>query len=184
MGHVLGVGTLWQSNAFLEDDGGPLFDCFPVAGDSPPPLTTDPYFNGALAQAAFDANGGSLYSGNKVPVENDHGEGTRCVHWRETVLGSELMTGFAEAAGVSMPLSEITVKSLADLGYGVATSGWDTFTCPACAPAAPGVAAIDALAGKLPFGNDVLPLAVYSRDHAGQVIVVQPGTLEALPIQR
>jgi hypothetical protein len=184
MGHVLGVGTLWQSNALVADDGGLLFDCFPVAGDPPPPLTTDPFFNAPLAQAAFNANGGSAYSGNKVPVENDYGEGTRCVHWRESVLGAELMTGFAEAAGVTMPLSEITVKSLADLGYGVATSGWDEFSCPNCAPPAPGAAAIDAFAGKLPFGNDVLPLPVFSRDDAGRVIEVQPGTLEALPIRR
>jgi hypothetical protein len=184
MGHVLGIGTLWRDSWLLADDDGPLWNCFPVSGDPPPALTTDPYFNAPYAQAAFDASGGSSYSGNKVPVEDDYGDGTRCVHWRETVLDTELMTGLAEATGVTMPLSEITVKSLADLGYGVATSGWDAFTCPGCTPPEPGAAAVDALADGVPLGDDVLPIPVFSRDDAGRVVEVQPGTMEALPIRR
>jgi hypothetical protein len=184
MGHVLGIGTLWRENALLADDAGTLWDCFPGSDDPPPPLTTDPFFNAPYAQAAFDAAGGSAYTGNKVPVEDAYGEGTRCVHWRETVLDTELMTGFAEGAGVTMPLSEITVKSLADLGYGVEMSGWDAFTCTGCTPPEPGAAAVDALTGGLPLLNDVLPLPVYARDSAGRVFEVQPGVSDAIPLRR
>ena len=49
---------------------------------------------------------------------------------------------------------------------------------------APGAAAVDALADGLPLGNDVLPIPIFSRDDAGRVVEVQPGTMEALPIRR
>jgi hypothetical protein len=176
MGHVLGVGSLWETFNLLSDDNGPLDDCFPVPGDPPPPLTTDPYFSGTAAIATFTsvAFGGDMYAGNAVPAENDHGAGTRCVHWRETVLDNELMTGFAESSG-TMPLSELTVKSLADMGYAVAASGWDPFTCPACAPPAPGAPPAAPEAGDYQLLNDVLFLPLYSRDAQGRVIEVRPG---------
>jgi hypothetical protein len=60
-----------------------------------------------------------------VPVENTGEVGTADSHWRETVLGSELMTGFIAQAG--NPLSAVTVRSLADLGYVVNVAGADTY---------------------------------------------------------
>jgi hypothetical protein len=157
----------------LSDDDGPLTDCFPVADDPPPPLTTDPYFNGPLAITAFDNNGGGTYTGNKVPVEDDYGSGTRCGHWRESVLNDELMTGFTEAPSTPMPLSEVTVKALADMGYTVAASGWDTWTCPGCAPLPLGERVPDSNAG-LRLLNDMWLGPIYSVDQNGRLTLARP----------
>jgi len=112
LGHVLGFGTLWNasSNDFLVGAG-----------------SADPYFNGPAAIAAFDAAGGAARTSPKVPVENTGGSGTRDGHWRETVHNSELMTGWIEGGGVLNPLSEITIASLADMGYIVDMSAADPY---------------------------------------------------------
>jgi hypothetical protein len=98
IGHVLGVGTMW--NGLIAGSG-----------------STDPYFVGGSAVAAFLASGGSTYPGNPVPVENTGGPGTRESHWRESVFGAELMTGWIN--GANAPLSSVTLASLIDLGYAV-----------------------------------------------------------------
>jgi hypothetical protein len=122
IGHVLGIGTLWNAspNAFLVGGGG-----------------SDPYFDGAGAVAAFDAAGGSDRSTPKVPVENTGGAGTRDAHWRETVLNAELMTGWIEPPGTPNPLSMITIASLADMGYVVNMAAADPYLVfsPLAAPA-------------------------------------------------
>ncbi|MEY9156351.1 leishmanolysin [Bradyrhizobium japonicum] len=41
-----------------------------------------------------------------VPVENTGGEGTVDSHWRDTVFGAELMTGFVNQGG--NPMSRVT----------------------------------------------------------------------------
>lgn len=100
MGHVLGVGTLWNFNrALLQDPNG------------------NPYFNGKTANTHWNAEGGTDF----LPIENIGGPGTRLSHWRESVLRNELMTGFINL-GVN-PLSRITAGSLRDLGYGAAMVG-------------------------------------------------------------
>lgn len=53
-----------------------------------------------------------------VPVEQGGGTGTRCSHWSEACLQTELMTGYLNS-GVLAPLSRITIASLRDLGYSV-----------------------------------------------------------------
>ena len=114
MGHVLGVGSLWDFSPFfslLTGRGGP-----------------DPFFTGAGAIAAFDAAGGVSYPGNKVPVENSGGAGTRDSHWRESIFQNELMTGFLDSG--SNPLSTVTIASLADMGYLVDESEADAYTVP------------------------------------------------------
>jgi hypothetical protein len=63
-----------------------------------------------------------------LPVENKGGQGTRNSHWRETVFGNELMTGFL--SGTTQPLSRMTIASLADLGYKVDPSVADEFNLP------------------------------------------------------
>lgn len=98
IGHVLGVGTMW---------GGLVMG----AGSS------DPYFVGGSAVAAFLASGGSSYPGNPVPVENTGGAGTRDSHWRESVFGAELMTGWINGGAIG--ISQVTLGSLVDLGYTV-----------------------------------------------------------------
>lgn len=106
IGHVLGVGTMWNGL---------------VAGAG----SADPYFVGGSAVAAF-LSSGSGYTGNPVPVENTGGPGTRDSHWRETVFGSELMTGWIN--GGAAPLSSVTLASLADLGYAVNPSMASSFS--------------------------------------------------------
>ncbi len=115
MGHVLGFGTLWPLQELLE---GPTEA--PISG-------TDPHFIGSQARQAFDLVGGSTYStGLKVPVENTGGPGTADSHWRESVFGTELMTGFINAN--TNPLSIVTLASLADQGYLVNLARADTYS--------------------------------------------------------
>jgi hypothetical protein len=107
--HVVGFGTVWTNLGLLSGSA-----------------TTDPFFTGAQAIASFNAIGGNVFVGNRVPVEGTGGPGTRNSHWRETVLKNELMTGFLNNG--SNPLSVVTVSSLADLGYTVDTGAADPFT--------------------------------------------------------
>jgi hypothetical protein len=113
MGHVLGIGTLWSDFGLLQNPSS--------AGH-----TADTYFSGAGGLSGFDAIGGTTYTGGmKVPVENTGGGGTMNAHWRESILGTELMTGYL--SNVSNPLSALTVRSLADLGYTVDVNAGDAF---------------------------------------------------------
>ncbi|WP_254511221.1 pre-peptidase C-terminal domain-containing protein [Anatilimnocola floriformis] len=112
IGHVLGIGTLWQSKGLLVGAG-----------------TSNPIFIGPQATAAYNAIFGTNATG--VPVENDGGSGTRDSHWRESVFNNEIMTGYINAG--SNPLSRITVASLADLGYTVNMAAADNFARPASA---------------------------------------------------
>jgi hypothetical protein len=114
MGHVLGFGTLWASAGLLEDPA-----------DTQNPGAADPHFTGAQAIIAFNAGGGTTYTGAKVPVMDVGGAGTINSHWRDQVFDAELMTGFLNN-GVN-PLSAITVRSLEDLGYKVSVAGADAF---------------------------------------------------------
>lgn len=124
MAHVLGIGTLWDN-----------FDTLLVNPSLPSSSGADTHFSGNAAIAAFDAAGGTAYTaGEKVPVENQLGKGSSDSHWRESVLGLELMTPEL-TPGVTNPLSAITTESLVDLGYMVDSSGADSFTPTFLAPA-------------------------------------------------
>ena len=113
MGHVLGIGTLWNTFGLLQDP-------------SAPGAPRDTYYTGANGLVGFNIVGGSTYTrGRKVPVENTGAVGTMNVHWRDSVLGRELMTGYLEVG--SVPLSELTVRSLADLGYQVNPAAAEPF---------------------------------------------------------
>ena len=117
MGHVLGIGTLWDDPAFP----GLLVG----AG------LADPYFTGANALTAFSSAGGASYTGFPIPVENTGGDGTRDSHWRETILRTELMTGYISAGG--SPMSAVTIASLRDIGYTVNMGEADPYTVPGSA---------------------------------------------------
>jgi hypothetical protein len=113
MGHVLGIGTLWNFQRSLLTGAG----------------TNDPYFSGPTARAQFAALNTVTYSGMAVPVENQFGAGTRDSHWRESILRNELMTGFLNRG--SNPLSRISLGSLQDLGYTVNLGAADTYSLTA-----------------------------------------------------
>lgn len=152
MGHVLGFGTIWTDKSLLADAS--------LSGG------TDPHFTGAQAIAAFNAVGGSNYQGGeKVPVEDTGGQGTADAHWRESVFGNELMTGFVD---LTDPLSRVTVSSLADLGYMVNVAGADPYTL------APGLRAF-AHGPQVHLKNDLLRLPLRVVDEGGRVVkIVQP----------
>jgi hypothetical protein len=59
-------------------------------------------------------------------VENGGGPGTRDAHWRESVFFDELMTGYV-GPGRDLPLSRVTIASLADLGYQINMAAADPF---------------------------------------------------------
>ena len=101
MGHVLGVGTLWNyaGRSLLQ---GTL---------------TNPFFAGHMAKVHWSAEGGT----EALPIENQGGGGTALSHWRESILRNELMTGYINLG--ENPLSRITAGSLGDLGYGTAVVG-------------------------------------------------------------
>ena len=113
--HVIGVGTVWRTRNFLVDAGLETVN-----------------FSGSQARAGCLQVGGNAPCAMSVPVENTGGQGTRDGHWRESVFDSELMTGFAESNG-PMPLSQMTVGSLADLGYTVNPSAANPYTVPTLA---------------------------------------------------
>jgi hypothetical protein len=62
-------------------------------------------------------------------VENTGGSGTADAHWRESVFGKELMTGYYNP-GSPNPLSRVTVGAMADLGYLVNMNAADSYSPP------------------------------------------------------
>ena len=118
MGHVLGFGSLTRWRDLLVGAG-----------------TSNPYFVGSNALSAFNAlNAGSTspWFGSKVPVEETGGAGTRDSHWRESVMNSELMTGYSGPTSTE-PLSVVTLDAMSDLGYGTSLWGYNSFSIPALA---------------------------------------------------
>jgi len=110
MGHVLGIGTIWELKSLLQGAG-----------------TANPMFTGENAMREFALLIGSP-TPVPVPVENTGGEGTRDGHWRESVFGNELMTGFLNPG--TDPLCGVTIASLEDLGYKVNLDVADSFELP------------------------------------------------------
>ncbi len=109
--HAVGFGTIWDAKNLL------------LAGG-----TVNSAFAGVRARQGCVDDGGAAICANSVPVENDMLPGTADAHWRESTFGPELMTGFVNHG--PMPLSAITVGSLADLGYTVNPLAADPFVVP------------------------------------------------------
>ena len=128
MGHVLGIGTLWNYQRSLLQGAG----------------SANPLFVGPRASAAWSELGG----GGGVPVENSGGSGTRDSHWRESVFADELMTGYI-AAGTN-PLSLISIGSLGDMGYHVDPAAADAY-------AVPGLPDAPTAASRAPLGTMLRP---------------------------
>jgi len=83
-----------------------------------------------------------------VPVENTGGGGTRDSHWRESIFRSEIMTGWI-GPGTNMPISRITVGSLADLGYTVNMAAADAYVPPGTTSTAGGGATTESGQGSI-----------------------------------
>jgi Leishmanolysin/Bacterial Ig-like domain (group 1)/Bacterial Ig-like domain (group 2) len=154
MGHVLGFGTLWDT--FLVDSS--------LTTDGQVIEGADPHFTGPRALTAFDLIGGSTYARGKVPVEDEGGEGTADSHWRESVFGNELMTGFVSDG--HNPLSRVTAASLADLGFLVDEAGADAFALPLAS------VRIAGSTRRVNLGNDILRMPIKAVTSNGQVMRV------------
>jgi hypothetical protein len=145
MGHVLGYGSLWFLHGFFADT-----------------LTADPIYTGGFGRRVFDEIGGTSYTGgNKVPVENTGGSGTKLVHWRETTFDEELMTGILELAGTVTPLSRLSAASMVDLNYFVTLSASESYnqTFSLRFPSS----------GQIPLTEDNIIPVLYAVDAAGRV---------------
>lgn len=162
--HVVGVGSLWASKGQLSGAG-----------------TASSAFIGLQAVLGCTAHGGTAANqcGNgTVPVQTTGGVGTVDLHWRETTTATgigfrtELMTGFISAAGTANPLSQITIGSLADLGYVVNLLAADAYTVPSTLAAALGTIREAQGMGDLLIGEAVHP-PVGSVDAAGRLTIFQ-----------
>ena len=109
--HALGFGNRWEDLGLL---GNPSVD----------DPDADTYFSGGNAISAFNRAGGWSYSGMKVPVQNGGDDG----HWRESVIGGEIMQ--PTAGSHTLPLSAITIEAMGDMGYRVAAGLADDYTLP------------------------------------------------------
>lgn len=119
MGHVLGIGTLWQIHGLDVDLG-----------------TADAGFTGAGAVAEYNAMVGAPGGADRVPVEwNTGNPGSDGGHWDTSpghndpgqCFDNELMS-FALSG--SAAVSRVTLASLTDLGYpGVDMAQADPFVC-------------------------------------------------------
>lgn len=153
MGHILGIGTLWNYQRQLLVGAG----------------TDDPYFNGAEARAQSTSTPGFSYSAVGVPVENTGSTGTRDTHWRRSTFANELMQGYAQAG--TMPLSRITVASLTDLGYVTALSGADAYSfLSAARTMAPGAGESTVMS----FGDDIASAPLFEVSGNGSRRLVRP----------
>lgn len=159
MAHVIGVGGLWRVAPYFSLLTNPSLPSSPGV---------DTHFNGSNGIAGFNAIGGGTYTGGaKVPVENTQGgTGTRDVHWRESVLANELMTGFVNAVN---PLSLLTIRSLQDLGYTVNTALADPFFLILTA------AARHETGPRIDLGNDATRDPIFVVDDMGRTVrMVRP----------
>ena len=122
MGHVLGIGTLWNANGYLSGTVG--------QGADPNDPNYDPRYNGPVGVAQFNVllSDAGQPSDASVPAANTGGAGTREGHWREATFFNELMTGFLGAA--PNPLSIQTIGGLEDLGYQVDFASADSYGLP------------------------------------------------------
>jgi hypothetical protein len=110
MGHVLGIGTVWDLKGLLKSAG-----------------SSNPTFAGKGAMAEYKLLR-SATRARQVPVESTGGPGTADSHWRETVFRNELMSGFVAVA--NNPLSRLTAASLGDLGYEVDLDAAEPYELP------------------------------------------------------
>lgn len=91
--HILGFGTLWSTYGLVDSS------------------VTPPQYKGVNGIIGLDKVGGT---GDPI-VEDTGAPGTVGSHWKKTVYGDELMTGYINSVGPA-PLSKMTIDSLMDMG--------------------------------------------------------------------
>jgi hypothetical protein len=116
--HVLGIGTLWENN------GRNLID-----------FKTDTYAADTYAGIAYGDLTGSP-TPKAVPLSKDKDASGKIIygHWSESVFGDELLTPEAEGAGIKIPLSQVTIASLRDIGWNVNYGAAESFSLGTFSP--------------------------------------------------
>jgi Leishmanolysin len=116
MGHVLGIGTLWDSKGLTSGISTTQGQC-----------GANPRYIGTKGVAEYTALGGPDAT---VPLEDKFGPGSCEGHWRESVFNTELMTSFLDSIPPSVPnpLSKLSIASLEDLGYTVSYTSAEAYT--------------------------------------------------------
>lgn len=104
--HTIGFGTIWDYLGLVDGSG-----------------TSTPTFTGEQAMIAYVdlLNDDDIVEPTAVPLESGWGPGTDESHWDEDTFGNEIMTGFIDDPNYT---SDMTVASLADLGYVITTDPW------------------------------------------------------------
>jgi hypothetical protein len=108
MGHVLGLGTLWEPLSLVRFPG-----------------SSDPRYLGSQANTQYQSLGGR----DLIPLEDAGGRSTQSMHWREARFGNELMTGILNLA-LPNPLSVLSLAALQDLGYRINLEIAEDYTLP------------------------------------------------------
>lgn len=125
MGHVIGIGSLWAARSLITT---------PSVGN--PGANTR--FTGPRAASAFVGIGGTGFAGT-TPAENSGVQGSADVHWRESIFKNELMSPSISGSEPGLPLSDVTIASLFDLGgYAVNDAAADDYTLATAALTASG----------------------------------------------
>jgi hypothetical protein len=123
MAHVLGYGVLWG------DSTDPFWDRSPYNGVMPAYYadvvtgagTPSSAYTGTQAKAQYALLGGS----GDIPLETGGGSGTADSHWRESLFGNELMTGYINSTN---RLSAMSIAAMGDLGYSVDLTQADPYS--------------------------------------------------------
>jgi len=108
LGHVLGLGTLWESSHLISPSSQPG----PVE------------YLGRKGNLGNEDIGGT----GKAQIESTGGQGTARGHWSEAVYQTELMTGWFNSNVA--PMSRLTIRALEDLGYVVSADRADNYAIP------------------------------------------------------
>eukprot|EP00752_Nemacystus_decipiens_P017344 g15540.t1 len=113
MGHVIGIGTLWNRFGYT---------CSTCYNDG-----SDEWTCPALIEEYNDLLGNPDGTEAEV-IETGGGQGTACGHLDEAIFDDELMTGYI--SNFANPLSKLTTASLEDIEYIVNPAAVDPYTLP------------------------------------------------------
>ncbi|MGZ0168794.1 MAG: leishmanolysin-related zinc metalloendopeptidase, partial [Planctomycetales bacterium] len=161
IGHALGFGIIWSDLGLISGATGP-----------------DPQFLGPLSIQEYNLRFGTSVTG--VPVENTGGPGTADSHWRESVLTTELMTGFLDP-GVANPITRLTVAQFADIGYQVDFAAADSLNLTSSLSTANIVQARQRINGRLT--GQFIPLGAAGASSGNVETLVNTGFNSSLAVQ-
>ena len=132
MGHVIGMlDFVWSRKNLVRNKFTPQWSFVGQTAMEEFGKLQDPCANATIAQlfgVAPTTGRAAAGGGVPVPIEDNFGPGTQGSHWRESVFGNEMMTGFVDQ-GLN-PLSRVTGGALKDIGYTVNLDACDPYTLP------------------------------------------------------